>query len=123
MVNLVLDPLLIFTFNLNVAGAAMATAIAQWAGAFAYAIKMYRRRKEFGMNEFDIMPTVNGVKVGSSQHAQGGNICSGWKELLLLLVYDECNAPVDVLILVLSVYVLLSGVPQCRVGHVIPFLL
>jgi Na+-driven multidrug efflux pump len=43
LVNLILDPLLMFTFKLNVAGAAMATAIAQWIGAFYYAIQVNDR--------------------------------------------------------------------------------
>jgi hypothetical protein len=40
LINLILDPLLMFTFKLNMAGAAMATAAAQWIGAFSYAIKV-----------------------------------------------------------------------------------
>lgn len=36
LVNLVLDPLLIFTLDLGIAGAAWATVIAQWTGALAF---------------------------------------------------------------------------------------
>lgn len=44
LVNLVLDPLLMFTFKLGVAGAAQATAAAQWIGALSYAIKVGNSR-------------------------------------------------------------------------------
>jgi MATE family multidrug resistance protein len=50
LVNLVLDPVLMFSCNLGVAGAAMATAIAQWIGALSYIFKMTRRKEAFGLN-------------------------------------------------------------------------
>jgi len=64
LINLVLDPLLMFTFNLKIAGAAMATAAAQWIGAFFYAVKMYLKRREFGLDSWDIIPTLKDVTVG-----------------------------------------------------------
>ena len=84
LINLVLDPLLIFSLHLNVAGAAIATAVAQWAGAFFYAIKMYRRRHEFGINSWDIIPTWGDVKVRSSPtKACGGALPTQLTDLFL----------------------------------------
>lgn len=44
LVNLVLDPLFIFTFGLGLTGAAIATTLAQWAGALAFLWVVARRR-------------------------------------------------------------------------------
>ena len=44
-VNLVLDPLFIFTFGWGLAGAAWATVIAQWAGAVAFLVLVYGRNR------------------------------------------------------------------------------
>jgi putative MATE family efflux protein len=49
-INLILDPLLMFYFGLGTAGAAIATAAAQWAGALSYIRIMFIRRKELGLN-------------------------------------------------------------------------
>lgn len=49
ILNVILDPLLMFPMGLGVAGAAIATAIAQWAGAIAYAVRIWKRRVEFGL--------------------------------------------------------------------------
>ena len=48
-INLVLDPLLIFTFDMGIAGAAWATAIAQILGCAAFFFALWRRRDEFGL--------------------------------------------------------------------------
>ncbi len=49
LVNLALDPLLIFGFDFGLRGAAAATLIAQWVGAFGFIGFIYRRRVEFGV--------------------------------------------------------------------------
>ena len=50
LVNLVLDPLLIFGLGWGLVGAAIATAIAQWAGALAFLwLILVRRREELGL--------------------------------------------------------------------------
>lgn len=46
VVNLVLDPLLIFGFGMGIAGAAIATVIAQWTGALWFLDLLLRRRRE-----------------------------------------------------------------------------
>jgi MATE family multidrug resistance protein len=46
LVNLVLDPLLIFGFGMGLAGAAIATAIAQWTGALWFLDLLLRRKRE-----------------------------------------------------------------------------
>lgn len=46
LVNLVLDPLLIFGLELGLAGAAIATVIAQWTGALWFLDLLLRRRRE-----------------------------------------------------------------------------
>ena len=46
VVNLVLDPLLIFGFGLGLAGAAIATAFAQWTGALWFLDLLLRRKRE-----------------------------------------------------------------------------
>lgn len=49
VVNLVLDPLLIFGFDLGLAGAAWASVVAQWSGAAAFAIAFRRQRGDMGV--------------------------------------------------------------------------
>lgn len=44
VLNLILDPLFIFTFGLGLTGAAIATTLAQWAGALAFLWVVARRR-------------------------------------------------------------------------------
>lgn len=62
-INLILDPLLMFTCGLGVGGAAMATAIAQWVGALSYGFKMSRRRAAFGLNQgWAIIPKLQDVQ-------------------------------------------------------------
>lgn len=46
VINLVLDPLLIFGFGWGLAGAAIATAIAQWAGAIGFLVLIFGARRE-----------------------------------------------------------------------------
>jgi MATE family multidrug resistance protein len=46
VVNLVLDPLLIFGLGMGLAGAAIATAVAQWAGALWFLDLLLRRKRE-----------------------------------------------------------------------------
>ncbi|MDH3296898.1 MAG: MATE family efflux transporter [Gemmatimonadota bacterium] len=46
VVNLVLDPLLIFGFGLGIAGAAIATVVAQWTGALWFLDLLLRRRRQ-----------------------------------------------------------------------------
>lgn len=46
LVNLVLDPLFIFGFGLGLAGAAIATVVAQWIGALWFLDLLLRRRRE-----------------------------------------------------------------------------
>ena len=46
LVNLVLDPLLIFVVGWGLAGAAIATVIAQWAGALAFLFLIFGSRRE-----------------------------------------------------------------------------
>lgn len=49
-INLVLDPLLIFGLGWGLAGAAIATVVAQWAGALAFLwLILVRRREELGV--------------------------------------------------------------------------
>lgn len=51
VVNLVLDPLLIFGLDMGVAGAALATAIAQWLGAVWFAVLIFGlHRKRLGIS-------------------------------------------------------------------------
>lgn len=54
LVNLVLDPILIFGVGWGLRGAAVATAIAQWAGAAAFLWLIFSRRRQ----EFGIRPVV-----------------------------------------------------------------
>ena len=49
LVNLVLDPLLIFGAGWGVAGAAWATVIAQWGGAAAFLVLFARGRRRYGL--------------------------------------------------------------------------
>lgn len=56
-VNLILDPVLIFGLGWNIAGAAWATMIAQWAGAGMFAGLLVRRRRAF-----DLRPGWPGVE-------------------------------------------------------------
>ncbi|MGM0559024.1 MAG: MATE family efflux transporter, partial [Myxococcota bacterium] len=50
IINLVLDPLLIFGLGWGLVGAAIATAVAQWAGALLFVwLLLVRRREEFGI--------------------------------------------------------------------------
>jgi MATE family multidrug resistance protein len=62
LVNLVLDPLLIFGLGWGLAGAATATAVAQWTGALLFAGLIFvRRRDEFGVGGYlppprDLLP-------------------------------------------------------------------
>lgn len=49
LVNLVLDPVLIFGFDLGLAGAAWATVIAQWLGAVGFVFALARRRRSMGL--------------------------------------------------------------------------
>ena len=63
VINLILDPLLMFTCGLGMSGAAMATAIAQWAGALSYGFKMSRRRAAFGLDQgWGIIPKLQDVQ-------------------------------------------------------------
>ena len=48
-VNLVLDPVLIFGFDLGLAGAAWATVVAQWLGAVGFVVMLARRRRTMGL--------------------------------------------------------------------------
>lgn len=48
-VNLVLDPVLIFGFDLGLAGAAWATVVAQWLGAAGFVVMLIRRRESLGL--------------------------------------------------------------------------
>lgn len=48
IVNLTLDPLLIFGCGWGVSGAAAATAAAEWAAALAYLGCLWRRREQLG---------------------------------------------------------------------------
>ena len=50
IINLVLDYLLIFPCGLGIAGAAIATSIAQWCGCIYYAIKLYLKRNDIGLS-------------------------------------------------------------------------
>ena len=49
LINLVLDPILIFGFGAGIAGAAWATVVAQWAGAVWFVTLMWRRRTDLGL--------------------------------------------------------------------------
>jgi MATE family multidrug resistance protein len=49
LINLVLDPVLIFGFDAGLAGAAWATVVAQWVGAFGFVAVMWSRRKHLGL--------------------------------------------------------------------------
>ena len=49
LINLVLDPLLIFGLGAGLAGAAWATVIAQWAGAVWFVALLWRRRDALGL--------------------------------------------------------------------------
>ena len=49
LVNLVLDPILIFGLDAGLAGAAWATVIAQWTGAIWFVVLMGRRREALGL--------------------------------------------------------------------------
>jgi putative MATE family efflux protein len=49
VVNLVLDPVLIFGFDLGLAGAAWATVVAQWLGAAGFVVVLARRRHSLGI--------------------------------------------------------------------------
>jgi MATE family multidrug resistance protein len=49
LVNLVLDPLLIFGFDRGLAGAAWATVAAQWAGAIMFVAVTVARRERYGL--------------------------------------------------------------------------
>ena len=48
VVNLALDPLLIFRCGYGVGGAAAATAVAEWLAAAAYLACLWRRREQLG---------------------------------------------------------------------------
>jgi MATE family multidrug resistance protein len=50
VVNLVLDPILIFALGWGVAGAALATVIAQWSGALAFVVVLARRHRSAGIS-------------------------------------------------------------------------
>jgi len=50
LVNLVLDPILIFGFGLGVAGAAWATVFAQWLGAIGFGVVLVRRHRAMGLD-------------------------------------------------------------------------
>lgn len=68
-INLVLDPLLIFGFGWGLAGAAWATAIAQWSGAAGFLWLIFaRRREELGVEPVRprIRELVPLLKVGGS---------------------------------------------------------
>jgi MATE family multidrug resistance protein len=57
VVNLILDPILIFGLGWGIAGAATATVVAQWAGAFVFLwLLLERRREEFGVEL--VLPTL-----------------------------------------------------------------
>ncbi|CAM9735379.1 unnamed protein product, partial [Sphacelaria rigidula] len=62
LVNVVLDPFLMFTCGLNVAGAAIATAAAQWVGALVYVGLMWSKREELGLGGPGSIPGVKEVK-------------------------------------------------------------
>jgi MATE family multidrug resistance protein len=47
--NLILDPILIFGLNWGLAGAALATTVAQWSGALIFVWLFYRRRNQLGL--------------------------------------------------------------------------
>lgn len=51
MLNLVLDPYLMFNLGWGMAGAAWATTISQVFGAVAFLIIIARRKKQFGIDE------------------------------------------------------------------------
>eukprot|EP00903_Cladosiphon_okamuranus_P005750 g5704.t2 len=61
-VNLVLDPVLMFGCGLGVAGAAIATAAAQWVGALVYASFMWNRREQLGLAKGLSIPGWSEVK-------------------------------------------------------------
>jgi MATE family multidrug resistance protein len=48
-INLVLDPVLIFGFDMGIAGAAWATLIAQWVGAGVFLVLLWRGREQYGI--------------------------------------------------------------------------
>ncbi len=50
VINLVLDPLLIFTLGFGIAGAALATLVAQWTGALIFLVLLVRARGELGFS-------------------------------------------------------------------------
>ena len=52
LINLVLDPLLIFTFDLGINGAAIASVVAQWAGVAWFAALVRRSHNRGGLVEF-----------------------------------------------------------------------
>ncbi|CAM9852250.1 unnamed protein product [Ectocarpus sp. 6 AP-2014] len=62
VVNLVLDPVLMFSCGLGVTGAAMATAAAQWVGALVYAKYMWDRRERLGLAGGVSLPGLGEVK-------------------------------------------------------------
>lgn len=69
LVNLVLDPILIFGLGWGIAGAAAATVVAQWLGALAFVWLLLRsRREEFGIEI--VRPTLEEMvpflRIGSS---------------------------------------------------------
>lgn len=58
VVNLVLDPLLIFGFGWGLAGAAIATVIAQWAGAIGFLVLIFGSRRE----RLGVIPVVPSLR-------------------------------------------------------------
>ncbi|CAN0400986.1 unnamed protein product [Ascophyllum nodosum] len=62
VVNVVLDPLLMFNCGLGVEGAAIATAVAQWVGAVFFVGYIWRRREALGLAEGVSAPSLMEVK-------------------------------------------------------------
>ncbi|CEM03282.1 unnamed protein product [Vitrella brassicaformis CCMP3155] len=57
VVNLILDPIMIFSCQWGTAGAAAATAVAQYAAALTYAVLFYRRRESMRLK----VPSLQGL--------------------------------------------------------------
>jgi MATE family multidrug resistance protein len=66
-VNLILDPVLIFGFDLGLPGAAWATVVAQWLGAAGFVVMLARRRQAIGLT-FALPGWTDAKALGGAGH-------------------------------------------------------